>query len=101
MNDNELKNMRKIVKLTLLRIGIRCDLVGFSYLCYGVELAILQPELLRRMCNGLYTEISNHFHLDSYENVERSIRHAINTTCETKSFMELNRLLGMDLIYYR
>ena len=49
MNDKELENMRKIIKITLIRIGVRCDFVGYSYLCYAIELVILNPELIAKV----------------------------------------------------
>ena len=32
MDEKELLDMRRIIKLALIRIGIRCDLIGFNYL---------------------------------------------------------------------
>ncbi len=97
MDKNQLAEMRKIIKLTLIRIGIRCDLIGFSYLCCGIELVIQRPELLKNLCKGLYVEISKCFQLEKSGNIERSIRHAIDTTAETKSFMELNKMFKAPL----
>ena len=92
MKENEKEEMRKVVKLAMIRIGIRCDMLGFSYLCYGVERAIEKPEQLRNLCKGLYVDIAKHFNVPNSTSVERSIRHAIDNTAETKSFGELNKM---------
>ena len=85
--------MRKVIKLTLIRIGIRCDLVGFNYLCYAVELVIQQPELIHNLCKGLYVMVGEHFEVEKTNSVERSIRHAIDCTAQNKSYGSLNDIL--------
>jgi len=92
MKEEEKNEMRKIVKMALIRIGIRCDLIGFSYLCYAVELAIEHPELMKNLCRGMYVEIGKHFEVENISSVERSIRHAIDNTYTLKSFGELNKM---------
>lgn len=97
MEDKELSTMRKIIKLTLIRIGIRCDLIGFSYLCYAIELVILNPNLIHSLCKDLYVKVSEKFDVKKDSCVERSIRHAIENTYINKSFAELNRMFKMQL----
>lgn len=92
MSEKELERMRKVIKLTLIRIGIRCDLMGFNYLCYAAELVIQTPELIHNLCKGLYVEIGKHFNVENSSSVERSIRHAIDNTCVNKSYSELNKM---------
>ena len=95
--ENKLEHMRKIIKLALIKIGIRCDLLGFTYLCYAVELVIERPQLIKRLCKGLYIEIGRHFNIDNFGNVERSIRSAIENTAFSKSFTMLNKMFGANL----
>lgn len=90
--DEEIEDIRKIVKLAYIRIGIRCDLTGFGYLCYGTEKVIQNPWLINNLCNGLYVDIANKFAAAKPSSVERSIRHAIDSTQESKSFGELNNM---------
>lgn len=97
MDNNELLNMRKVIKLALLRIGIRCDLIGFCYLSYAIELVILEPDLIHCLCKDLYVRISQKFDVKKDNCVERSIRHAIENTYTTKSFSELNKMFSMQL----
>lgn len=97
MSETELINIRKIIKLTLIKIGIRCDLVGFSYLCYAVELVILQPNKIHSLCKCVYSEIGKKFDVEKGGCVERSIRHAIDNTYVCKNFGELNKMFNMEI----
>lgn len=89
--------VRKIVRMALIKIGIRCDLIGFSYLCTAVELAIENPSLCNKLCSGLYMEVGKKFSIQNLGCVERSIRHAIDTTFNEKSFESVNKLFGTDI----
>lgn len=88
--------MEKIIKMTLIKAGIRVDLEGFKYLCKAIELGLEHPELLHRICKGLYTEVAN-FYNTTYYRVERSIRHAIAQTNIEKSFLILNKMFHAEL----
>ena len=90
--DKDLQEMRKVIRLAFIRIGIRCDLVGFSYLCNAVEIVIQQPEMLHKLCKGLYVKIAENFNVQKVANIERSIRHAIDNTYVNKSYGELNKM---------
>lgn len=97
MDDKELSNMRKIIKLALIRIGIRCDLIGFSYLCLAIEMVVQNPKLIHNLCKGLYIEVGKRFDASKENCVERSIRHAIENTYINKSFAELNKMFKTQL----
>lgn len=97
MDEQELKTMQKIVKLALIRIGIRCDHIGFSYLCYGVELVVKDPELLKNLCKGLYVKIGEKFQVTKSSSVERSIRTAIDNTFINHTYEELNKMFKATL----
>lgn len=97
MNEKELEKMRKIIKMTLIRIGVRCDFIGFSYLCYAIELVILQPELIHNLCKGLYVKVGEKFGTEAENNVERSIRHAIENVFICRNFSELNKMFNTIL----
>lgn len=97
MEEKEVERLRRIVKLAFIRIGVRCDLIGFKYLCLAVELVVRRPELLQNLCKGLYTEVGNKYMAENSASVERSIRHAIDNTMVNKSFAELNRMFKSEL----
>lgn len=94
---DELKNMRKVVKLALIKIGLRCDMTGFDYLCYGIEKVILQPDSIHNLCKGLYVDIADKFGLENVACVERNIRHCIDNTLDEKSFNKLNEMFDTFL----
>ncbi len=97
MDEKEIATMRREIKLALMRAGIRCDLVGFSYLCYAVELVIQDPGLINCLCKDLYVQISQRFNARNDNCIERSIRHAIDQTASTKTFKGLNNMFGCKL----
>lgn len=97
VDNEELGKMKQIIKLTLIRIGIRCDLIGFTYLCYAIELVIQNPKLIHNLCKGLYVDVGKKFETTKKDSVERSIRHAIDNTYINKSFAELNRMFKTQL----
>lgn len=97
MDEKELLDMRRIIKLALIRIGIRCDLIGFNYLWFAIELVILKPSLIHNLCKGLYLAVGQKFKIENENCVERSIRHAIENTYINKSFAELNKMFKTQL----
>lgn len=97
MSDSQLFKLNRIIKLALIKIGFRCDLVGFSYLCRAVELVVLDPSLVHKLCKGLYTQVADSFKGKTEGSIERSIRHSIENTYLNKSFAELNRMFKTQL----
>ena len=97
MENEGINNIRKIIKLTLIKIGIRCDLVGFSYLCYAIELVIQNPQKIHHLCKGVYSEVGRKFEVEKENCVERSIRHAIENAYLCKNFGELNKMFDIEL----
>ena len=95
--DTTSAKMQQIIKTILLKIGIRCDLVGFQYLCSGIEHAILKPNNTNNICNDIYVEIAHSNNLNNYSTIERNIRHAIDKTYERSGFEELNKMFKTTL----
>lgn len=89
--------MRKIIKMALIRAGIRVDMSGFKYLCVGIELALQYPEMLQKVCKRLYPEISRVCGVKNSACIERSIRTAIEDTFVTKSFLAINRMFKTEI----
>ena len=73
-----IEDIRRVTKLSLLKIGMRCDFSGFNYLSYAIELVIQNPELINSLCTNLYVQIGEHFGVKNISCVERSMRHAIS-----------------------
>ena len=80
-----------------MKVGFRCDLQGFDYLCYAIEQTILNPELLHNLCNQLYVKIGEQFKVENNTSVERSIRNSINETAEENMFFGLNKIFNAQL----
>lgn len=94
---NEQENIRRTVKLALLKIGMRCDFSGFNYLSYAIELVIQDPSLINSLCTNLYVQIMKHFGAKSTSCVERSMRHAISDIERKRGFETLNVMFGAPL----
>lgn len=97
LEKEEIENARKVIKLGLLKMGLRCDYSGFNYLSYAVELVVQDPSLIDSMCKNLYVQVAEHFGVANTACIERSIRHAINTLGKTKGFGQLNRMFNANL----
>ena len=97
MDKDELENMRKVIRLTLIRIGIRCDMIGYQYLCKSIEYAIMDESLLYNTSKDLFPKVAKDFGNVKSSSVERCMRHSIENTCDTKSFNELNKMFKMNL----
>lgn len=92
--DNE---REKILKLMLIRIGIKCDFVGFTYLLYSVEFVIDQPNLLHDF-HTLFSKVAERCGLESAFRVEANIQNAIKYTHLKKGFGAINELFGMEVL---
>lgn len=91
------EEIRKIIKLALLKIGMRCDFSGFNYISYAIELVIQNPELINSLCTNLYVQIGEHFGAKSTCCVERSMRHAISNIEKSRGFESLNNIFSAHL----
>ncbi len=92
-----IEDIRRVTKLALLKIGMRCDFSGFNYLSYAIELVIQNPELINSLCTSLYVKIGEHFGVKSTCCVERSMRHAIANIEKNKGFETLNHMFSANL----
>ena len=95
MENLDIKHLRKITRYALIKIGIKCDLCAFNYICHAVELVISTSEFSSNLCE-LYQKIAENFNTSS-SSVERSIRHAIDLVSNTKGFNTLNAIFGTEI----
>lgn len=93
MQTNEVE---KVVKLALIRIGIKCDLVGFSYLSKSIELVIETPSKLYNL-SKLFDEVAKIFEVKNSFRVEANIQNAITQAYNTKGLQAVNELYGMKI----
>ena len=93
MQTNEVE---LIVQGGLIRIGIKCDLVGFSYLSKSIELVIATPSKLYNL-SKLFDEVAKIFYVKNPFRVEANIQNAITQTFNTKGLQSVNDLYGMKI----
>ncbi len=85
------------VKMALIRIGFRCNFVGFDFLCKAIEIVIKNPNLRHHLCKGVYAQIAQELEIEKSSCVERSIRHAIDNTFLNKNFTEINNMFNLPI----
>ncbi|MBP3619854.1 MAG: hypothetical protein J6J24_04255 [Clostridia bacterium] len=92
----ELNEVSKVVRLTLIRIGIKCDLIGFSYLSVAIEMVVEEPMLVYNL-NKLFEKVAKVCNAKSAFRVEANIQNAISFTYNQKGFNSVNDLFGMEV----
>lgn len=80
----------------LLQMGIPYNLTGSKYLARAVDIAIHSPCAVTTITKNIYAVIALEFGT-KVANVERSIRHAVDTAWNKKKISYLNKLFGIDL----
>ncbi|MCD8355896.1 MAG: sporulation initiation factor Spo0A C-terminal domain-containing protein [Clostridia bacterium] len=84
------EGLEKATTKTLMGIGVQANLLGFKYLKDACVMATENPEILRQITKGLYTDIAKKYKTKATR-VERAIRHAIETAvdrCEPATLYE-------------
>ena len=94
---SEHEEMVKVIRFALVKIGCKINHLGFQYLCYAVELVILNPGAIHNLLKEVYQKISDAFGVGNLMTVHSSIRNVIELTFETGSFIEINNLLKMNI----
>ena len=83
--------------IDLLRdIGVRTNLVGYRYTVHAVELVYSDPTYMRHVTSRLYTDVAKIFGATS-TNVERGIRHCIETAFECGSMDTIQAVFGYTI----
>ena len=89
MNTKEFERT-KAIKLTFMRIGLRCDMRGFNYFCDAVEYAIEDEKLLSHLCDGLYRKVGEKNHVKNIDTVERCMRHALDDCFDKRTYSRVD-----------
>ena len=97
MPTKDKNTLRRNIRHSLIQVGVKCDIVAFNYICYGIELVIDDPRLATSLFDNVYSKIAEKFQAKSVSAVERSIRSAIETLFNTKGFSQLNKMFGSEL----
>lgn len=93
----EMNETEKIIKLMLIRIGIKCDFVGYNYLAQAVQVVLENPKLLYDL-RALFTVVAEQSGAPSAFRVEANIQNAIKYTYNKKGFEAINELYGMQVL---
>lgn len=91
------KEIEKIVKLGLIRSGIKCDHAGYVFLVQSVKETIADPDLVDNL-KELFTIVAKKCGAKDYFRVEANIHNAIVYTYKKKGFGFINRIYGMDVL---
>lgn len=88
----------EIIETTLRLLGLNNSYKGFSYLIYGINLAMKNPGILTYICKGLYLEIALHYET-SVNCVERNIRTAKEAIWQNGNKTLLIQIFGKSYQY--
>ncbi len=88
--------IEKIVKLALIRLGIKCDLVGFAYLARAIEYVIETPSKLYNLAK-LFGEVAEDYEVRNPFRVEANIQNAITQAYNTKGLQGINDMYKMEV----
>ena len=97
LTEAEKKEREKIIKLLLIRIGIKCDFVGYTYLVHSVQQVIDNPKLLYDL-RALFAIVAKDCEEPNPFRVEANIQNAIKYTYSKKGFEAINELYGMQVL---
>ena len=91
-------HMRAVERITniLLSIGISAGIQGYRTLKDAVMLSLENPAMSKNLTKNLYPTIAE-MHHTTPKNVERSIRHAIDTSWQQGKLSRLNAILNIDV----
>ncbi|HIT62665.1 MAG TPA: hypothetical protein IAC38_04350 [Candidatus Caccovivens faecavium] len=94
---SEHDKMVKVIRFALVKIGCKINHLGFQYLCYAVELVIMNPGAIHNLLKDVYQKISDEYHVGNRMTVHSSIRNVIELTYETGSFLEINKFFKTEI----
>ena len=87
----------KEVKLFLLRVGIKGDHVGYTYLEKIILNCIKDPTLFKNL-KEVYFRIAEEYHEKNPLRVEANMSNAINFAFKNKKLEGLNKLFGVKMV---
>lgn len=85
----------KIIRI-FMAMGIPSNLKGYQYLREAVKMTINEPDVITQITTRIYPELAERFHT-SPSNVERSMRHAIETAWERGKKENIDSLFGLKI----
>lgn len=80
----------------LHNLGLPAHIKGYQYISFGLEILFDKPNMKRLNIGYLYKEIADEFNTTK-SNVERSIRHAIDTSFHRGDIKLIDSFFGHSL----
>lgn len=85
--------MRSKIKQTLKTLGVSPGVKGYIYLVDIIERVVNDPHAINAVTRGVYRDVGAQ-HGTTATCVERCVRHAIESSCDTAAIDEINALFG-------
>lgn len=93
ISEESTEGYAEAIREILARIRMGTHLDGYDYLCYGVPLVCMDGTLMRGVTTRIYPMIAQQFDTNG-KRVERSIRHAIETTFNVGDYRAIYEVFG-------
>ncbi len=89
-------DLDRILKVTLIRLGIRCDSLGFSLMIKCIKHVIDDTDLVYKT-GELFKRVAKETEKNTPTRVEANIQNALNAAYFTHGFAEMNKLYGCKI----
>ena len=101
LSNNDIGETRKIsieerITNIFIAIGVPPHIRGYQYLREGIRITIENPSIINQITKQLYPSIGEKFNT-SASKVERSIRHAIQSTWSRGKIENINNVFGLKI----
>ena len=97
---DSIKSMEIEIYKILHDLGLPAHIKGYRYISFGLETLFDKPNMKRQNIGLLYDEIAFEFNTTK-SNVERSIRHAIDTSFHRGDLNLIDSFFGHSLDFYK
>ena len=97
MNTLTNDTITKEIKNILIKLGFTPNLRGYKYLCTAINLTLQDTNLINNVTKQLYPSVAI-LHGDKTSCVERSIRHAIKVSYNSKKIYEINNVFAYTIL---
>ena len=92
----KLSEMERVIRLALIKIGIKCDFIGYTYLAHAAKMVVDEPMLVHDL-KSLFAKVAKLCNVKNPFRVEANIQNAINYTYNNRGFSGINDLFGMEV----
>ncbi len=90
------KERENVIKYALIKLGVKCDLIGFTYLVKAIEIVVEQP-LLAYNLKKLFAAVAKEFNITKIFRVEANIQNAISQAYNANGLHGINEMYGLEI----